>query len=794
VDAVEAAAGTPTAVTLSENDPAGTVVVSAAAAKSYFINVDKSVLTYTLAGDNRNAFAIAAATGEITAFQQFNDGQVGDYTLTITATDAAGSTATVSVAVEITNVNDVPVGLPRITGHVVIGQTITANTDDIRDEDGLGTFLYVWRKNGDNIAGATNATLELTDANVSLRDQITVTIAYTDSGSNIESLTSASIRVSAGSVVITSANSVIVGSTVALTADTFPVANGIIAWTISGSGTDIASINGSTLTGVAPGVVTLIAVDFASTVLSTQEFTVFPVPITSITITNAASVGIGETVELTATVLPSAANQTPIWSIQGSANVATLNGTTLTAIAAGTVIVFATADDGSDSPEVATQTFSVTLPGPTTLGAVATGAPHQVLIFWDEVAGATNYKIYQTSADLSAFAGGTAANLSTANPAPASPAETSETNIALNLTGSATVHFLVTAVANGVESSTSAEEVTATGHSLNFTAIDGVGSSVWTDRNLGATIRQESTGGVEDAVGDLYQWGRPADGHQLRNSNNTGARATTISPGHANFITSSSRPDWLDPTSQATVDARAEFWKTLDGSGICPTGFRVPSIAELEAERVSWSSNNRAGAVAAGLRWVPRTDQRSGVNGTAPRSTGSFYWSTDNVSDGVNITGQYLETTQFDAETSDGSFDTGLAVRCIRDSAITISSAEVISFAPPNKQAFINSYSQMFFRLVAVSEATYEIVKSDSKVRARQKLFDFTYQRISNTEARIVVNASVFTDEDFSYEYRLIFATFDTGRVEVYQGTGADPTGFTLADDETNSFFTLTFR
>ncbi|MBE8190563.1 MAG: hypothetical protein HAW58_06955, partial [Candidatus Thioglobus sp.] len=40
VDAVEAAAGTPTAVTLSENDPAGTVVVSAAAAKSYFINVD----------------------------------------------------------------------------------------------------------------------------------------------------------------------------------------------------------------------------------------------------------------------------------------------------------------------------------------------------------------------------------------------------------------------------------------------------------------------------------------------------------------------------------------------------------------------------------------------------------------------------------------------------------------------------------------------------------------------------------------------------------------------------------
>src|SRR6056297_1536419 len=70
---------------------------------------------------------------------------------------------------------------------------------------------------------------------------------------------------------------------------------------------------------------------------------------------------------------------------------------------------------------------------------------------------------------------------------------------------------------------------------------------IWMDRNLGAT--QVATSSTDaDAYGDLYQWGRAADGHQLRTSGTTSTLATSDIPGHSDFITIGSSPyDWRSP-------------------------------------------------------------------------------------------------------------------------------------------------------------------------------------------------------------------------------------------------------
>jgi hypothetical protein len=39
------------------------------------------------------------------------------------------------------------------------------------------------------------------------------------------------------------------------------------------------------------------------------------------------------------------------------------------------------------------------------------------------------------------------------------------------------------------------------------------------------------------SYGDSYQWGRLADGHQIRTSTTTTTLAVNITPGHADFIT-----------------------------------------------------------------------------------------------------------------------------------------------------------------------------------------------------------------------------------------------------------------
>ena len=85
-------------------------------------------------------------------------------------------------------------GVPTITGTVEVGETLTADTSGIEDEDGLdnATFTYQWiRTDGTadlDIDGATSATYTITATDVG--HTITVRVSYTDDAGNVELLTS----------------------------------------------------------------------------------------------------------------------------------------------------------------------------------------------------------------------------------------------------------------------------------------------------------------------------------------------------------------------------------------------------------------------------------------------------------------------------------------------------------------------------------------------------------------------------------------------------------------------------
>jgi uncharacterized protein (TIGR02145 family) len=140
---------------------------------------------------------------------------------------------------------------------------------------------------------------------------------------------------------------------------------------------------------------------------------------------------------------------------------------------------------------------------------------------------------------------------------------------------------------------------------FNNTVVSTTGK-IWMDRNLGAT-RVATSSTDANSYGDLYQWGRGADGHQLRTSGSTNTLASTDVPGNANFIivTNSFFPfDWRSTRNN-------NLWQGVNGvNNPCPAGFRLPTKAEWEAEFATWSSQNTAGAFAsplkltvAGFRW-----------------------------------------------------------------------------------------------------------------------------------------------------------------------------------------------
>ena len=120
---------------------------------------------------------------------------VGSNTITIEVTAEDDST-TKSYTVTVTRVPNTPAtGAPTISGTAEVGQTLTARTSGISDDDGLdnATYAYQWiRTEGTtdtDIAGATETTYLVTTDDVDRA--LGVRISFTDDAGNQESLTSA---------------------------------------------------------------------------------------------------------------------------------------------------------------------------------------------------------------------------------------------------------------------------------------------------------------------------------------------------------------------------------------------------------------------------------------------------------------------------------------------------------------------------------------------------------------------------------------------------------------------------
>jgi uncharacterized protein (TIGR02145 family) len=158
----------------------------------------------------------------------------------------------------------------------------------------------------------------------------------------------------------------------------------------------------------------------------------------------------------------------------------------------------------------------------------------------------------------------------------------------------------------------------------------------WIDRNLGASRAATSSNDM-DSYGDLYQWGRAADGHQLRsnvcpadcyNGNTTppGVPNFNNDPSNAwygKFILATTTINWL----QSTVANLDDLWQGLNGiNNPCPTGFRLPTEAEWTLEYTSWGAQNALGALSSPLK-LPYTGRRSSVDGSIVFSgTTGYYW------------------------------------------------------------------------------------------------------------------------------------------------------------------------
>ena len=197
------------------------------------------------------------------------------------------------------------------------------------------------------------------------------------------------------------------------------------------------------------------------------------------------------------------------------------------------------------------------------------------------------------------------------------------------------------------------------------------GTQTWMDRNLGA--RRVATA-INDVLsyGNHYQWGRPADGHEITvwdgatptsgrgfyNATALEALATSDAPGNANFILTNVTPfDWRS-------DNNNNRWATAN-QGPCPVGYHVPTDAQWATADSFGAWNNNTDTYNSALK-LPSAGHRDRFNGLLDyQGTIGYYWSST-VSGTTGARSLRFHSTA--ANINDyGHRAYGFSVRCLRD-------------------------------------------------------------------------------------------------------------------------------
>ena len=144
-----------------------------------------------LRNDGNDDAEIAGANSETYTLAPDDEGKT--IKVRVSFTDDAGTPETLTSAATgnvAAKPNTPATGQPTISGTAQAGETLTADTSGVTDEDGLANvdFNYQWLADDADIQGATDSTYGVSDNDVG--KAIKVRVSFTDNANNQESLTS----------------------------------------------------------------------------------------------------------------------------------------------------------------------------------------------------------------------------------------------------------------------------------------------------------------------------------------------------------------------------------------------------------------------------------------------------------------------------------------------------------------------------------------------------------------------------------------------------------------------------
>lgn len=222
---------------------------------------------------------------------------------------------------------------------------------------------------------------------------------------------------------------------------------------------------------------------------------------------------------------------------------------------------------------------------------------------------------------------------------------------------------------------TSCITLTYKGSEVEYTTVRAADGNIWLQQNLGSNQVAASSTDTE-AYGDLFQWGRWDDGHQLRTSLTSATAPVPNNPlglqgGSENFYTTD--PEWWN-TNASTNDkwsasTPAEVTET-NGCDPCKAlgqNWRLPTAEEWQTVINNEQITNIATAYSSNLK-LTIAGTRTSSGSLSNVGVRGYYWSST-LSDNTDFA-KYLYYSNFIVNTTAGGFrEQGGSIRCLKSLA-----------------------------------------------------------------------------------------------------------------------------
>ena len=207
---------------------------------------------------------------------------------------------------------------------------------------------------------------------------------------------------------------------------------------------------------------------------------------------------------------------------------------------------------------------------------------------------------------------------------------------------------------------------------ITYTSVRTKDGGIWLQQNLGAN-RVATSMTDQESYGDLYQWGRWDDGHQLRTPVPNVVANTTLSANNPSGLPSGGSKNYisnwwtLGSVTDTWVAKKATEVSASNGCDPCKilgAEWHIPTVANWESVLNAENITNNQTAFASNLKIPTGGWRNTNSSGISSAGTSSWYWTnkTDNQNSAIGI---WIQTASVQREYKDlRSY--GTSIRCVK--------------------------------------------------------------------------------------------------------------------------------